>query len=517
MKRRTNRFSRRRRIDELLGERLDSLLREKLTSLDLDALRTQLNRISPEKAEALLHAGLEALDKHGVEKVWHELTGSFDKGKLERILRESLDRIEANQFAGTARKRTAAVDWDDIDKQVRQRVDRILNERLNQIDVDDLVDAVRNQLAGVDLEKFAKEAKRARKRLRKQARKAMPSEKTLRRAIEPLVPAKAKPKPSPLASAASGIGSAVLLTSVGWIVYSNLLINHQVALPKALPADQMTLRFKPTGPINVYVDKQAEGRPLVLIHSINAAASAYEMRPLFQHYRSQRPVYAIDLPGFGFSARPDVDYTPDIYVQAILTLLDEFDGPVDIVASSLSSEFAAEAARRRPEAVRSLTLISPSGMGDETNANRASRIVYPLLSFPLWARPFYDLLSTRRSIRYFLQKSFLGEPNAGLVDYDYATSHQPGAEHAPLAFVSGRLFTTNALDQIYRKVNTPTLVLYDRDEFVDFDRLPELLSANPAWRAERIVPSLGLPHWEKLPETTQALDTFWESLDTSQA
>lgn len=511
MKRKSKRMSR--RIESIIADRLEPLLKEKLASLDVDALRTQLERISPEKAEALLRAGMDALDKHGVEKVWREAVGSFEKGKLERILRENLDKIDAAEFAESTRKR-ASVEWDEIEKQVRKRVDSVLRERLDEIDVDDLVDAVRKQLAGVDLDKFAKEAQRTGKRWQRQARRAMPSEADLRRAAAPLgVAPKPKPKPGPLASAAGGIGSAVLLTSVGWIAYSHLVVDHQTALPKALPADQMTLRFKPTGPVNVYVDKQVEGRPLLLIHSINAAASAYETRPLFQHYRSRRPVYAIDLPGFGFSARPDVDYTPEIFVQAILALLDEFDGEVDIIAHSLSSEFAAEAARRRPNAVRSLTLISPSGMGDETNINRVSRFLYPLLSFPLWARPFYDLLTTRRSIRYFLQKSFVGEPNAGLIDYDYATAHQPGAENAPLAFVSGRLFTPEALDKIYRGVNTPTLVLYDRDEFVDFDRLPELLSVNSAWRAERIVPSLGLPHWEKLPETLQALDKFWHDID----
>eukprot|EP01035_Chromulina_nebulosa_P063456 gene63456-86799_t len=31
--------------------------------------------------------------------------------------------------------------------------------------------------------------------------------------------------------------------------------------------------------------------PLLLIHSINAAGSAYEVRPLYEHYRQIRAVY----------------------------------------------------------------------------------------------------------------------------------------------------------------------------------------------------------------------------------
>jgi pimeloyl-ACP methyl ester carboxylesterase len=49
--------------------------------------------------------------------------------------------------------------------------------------------------------------------------------------------------------------------------------------------------------------------PLLLIHSVNAAASAYEVRPLFDHYRGRRPVYALDLPGFGQSDRSDRLYS----------------------------------------------------------------------------------------------------------------------------------------------------------------------------------------------------------------
>jgi len=45
------------------------------------------------------------------------------------------------------------------------------------------------------------------------------------------------------------------------------------------------------------------GPPLVLVHSVDAAASAAEVRPVFEHCRATHTVFAIDLPGFGFSER----------------------------------------------------------------------------------------------------------------------------------------------------------------------------------------------------------------------
>ncbi len=326
---------------------------------------------------------------------------------------------------------------------------------------------------------------------------------------------------NPIAALVGTLGRFAILGAAGWIAYSHLFLEHQVPLPKAIAAELLTLVYRPSGPLNIYQDRSGSGRPLVLIHSINAAASSYEMRPLFQHYRGKRPVYALDLPGFGFSARSDIEYTSDIYVNAILTLLAGIsDSPADVVALSLGSEFAAEAARRRPELFHSLTLISPTGMyqnesarsSQAANVQGIDKLIYPLLSFRLWSRPFYDLLTIRRSIAYFLQRSFVGPIPNGMVDYSISTSHQPGAEHAPLYFVAGKLFTPNALERIYRQVTTPSLVIYDQDAFVRFDRLPELLATNQAWQATRISPTLGLPHWEKLEETTQALDNFWQSI-----
>ena len=72
-----------------------------------------------------------------------------------------------------------------------------------------------------------------------------------------------------------------------------------------------------------------------------------------------------------------------------------------------------------------------------------------------------------------------------------------------------KLFTPDALDALYRPLRLPVLVLYDRDPNVTFDRLEELLAERPNWQARRIAPTLGLPHWERLQDTVEALDGFW--------
>jgi pimeloyl-ACP methyl ester carboxylesterase len=71
---------------------------------------------------------------------------------------------------------------------------------------------------------------------------------------------------------------------------------------------------------------------------------------------------ALDLPGFGFSPPPeDGDYSLDARVAAVIALLDSRDrGPVHLIGNSLGGAISTRVAARRPDLVRTLTLISPA-------------------------------------------------------------------------------------------------------------------------------------------------------------
>ncbi len=324
-----------------------------------------------------------------------------------------------------------------------------------------------------------------------------------------------------LTSAGILAGSA-LAAAGGWWLYSKLGIDHSVRLPLAIDAERTDFQTQVAGRLSYYSDLHASGTPLVLIHSVNAAASSFEMKKLFEHYRGKRPVYALDLPGFGFSSRPDREYTPALFTEAVLKFLrTQVPEPADVVALSLGSEFAARAALEAPERFRSLTLISPTGLNTKREARASDKAgkqggndgFYKLASNPLWARAFYDLIATPASIHYFLKDSFVGEVPEELESYSYLSSHQPGAEHAPLYFISGKLFTPRVRQKVYERLSVPAFILFDEDAFVSFEKLPALLAANPKVRAFRLEPSRGLPQFEMPERTVQVLDGFWQSVE----
>lgn len=251
------------------------------------------------------------------------------------------------------------------------------------------------------------------------------------------------------------------------------------------------------------------GPPLLLVHSVNAAASAAEVRPLHEHYRLSRTVYSIDLPGFGASERSDRVYSPRLMTDALLQLLDAIatrghDGPVDALAVSTGCEFLARAASEHPERFGSLALVSPTGLSGDVprrgpaGTTRALPWLYRTLRGPGWGRLLYRGLTRPAVIRYFLRRTWGSSAiDERLWAYDILTARLPGSEFAPLYFLSGGLFSADIL-AVYESLRQPVWASHGvRGDFVDY-RGCRWLEGRGNWHFS-VYPTGALPYFE-LPE-----------------
>jgi hypothetical protein len=107
------------------------------------------------------------------------------------------------------------------------------------------------------------------------------------------------------AGRAAGLTAAAALAAYGvFLVGAGRSRQRPVTeLPNALG---MRLEYVPWGDVHyAFYSREGEGRPLVFVHSINAVASAHEMRPLVRALaRGDRPIFALEWVGFGHSDRP---------------------------------------------------------------------------------------------------------------------------------------------------------------------------------------------------------------------
>lgn len=267
-------------------------------------------------------------------------------------------------------------------------------------------------------------------------------------------------------------------------------LNSITSLPAAVAGERFEL---PTAAGRLSAYTAGQGPPLLLVHSVNAAASAAEVRPLFEHFRASRTVYAIDLPGYGFSDRPDVDYTPRLMTDALHAMSDAIaqrhrGAPLDAMALSLSCEFLARAATESPGRYRSLALVSPTGLRGARALRKppgetlAMPWMLALLRGPGWGGGLFRTLTRPGVVRYFLERTFGAKRiDEELWRYAVLTARQPGAEHAPLCFLAGGLFSADIHD-VYERLEMPVWMSHGvRGDFTDY-RGKGFLERRPNWR-----------------------------------
>lgn len=269
------------------------------------------------------------------------------------------------------------------------------------------------------------------------------------------------------------------------------------ALPLALNADAFDLDGR-AGRLKVYASAPASpaAPPLLLVHSVNAAGSARELRPVFERYRAARPVYALDLPGFGLSDRSDRAYTPRLMTDALLDVAAEVQRrhgpqPIDLLALSLGGEFAARAVSEAPALFRSLALVSPTGFNGTRRrdgppgSTRAVPGLHRVLSLPLWSRGLFRALTRPGVIRFFLEKTWGSrEIDEDLWQYDVAITRDAEARHAPLHFLSGGLFSAD-IHRVYESLTLPVWMSHgSRGDFVDY-RGKAAFTGRANWRFDQ--------------------------------
>lgn len=298
-------------------------------------------------------------------------------------------------------------------------------------------------------------------------------------------------------------------------------------LPPALPGERLELQT-PAGRISIYCSAPNPGQadadtlavtPLLLVHSINASASAAEVAPLYEYYRRTRPVYAIDLPGYGFSDRSERAYTPQLMTDALHAVIGWMRqrhgaGGVDVLGVSLSCEYVVRAHSEDPDALRRIALVSPTGFSGSKRrygrpgSTRGIAWLYKLLANPAWSGGLFNTLTRPGVIRYFLERTWGSKQiDEVLWRYDLLTTRQPGAKNAPLYFLSAYLFS-NDINSLYEAVDCPAWVsMATRGDFTDY-RGRSTVADRPNWHFH-LVDGGALPYFEN-PEVFMALlDTFW--------
>lgn len=155
-----------------------------------------------------------------------------------------------------------------------------------------------------------------------------------------------------------------------------------------------------------YVDSGGTGPVLVMVHGLSSYLSYWEYQiPHYQElgYR----VVALDLPGYGQSARPDAPCTPPWYADVVVGFLDAkgFD-KVALMAHSMGGQISLTLALAHPERVAGLVLAAPAGI------ERFTRGEAQFLS-NFWTED-RALHTSEEELRYTFTKVVFNRPDEGV-------------------------------------------------------------------------------------------------------
>ncbi len=259
-----------------------------------------------------------------------------------------------------------------------------------------------------------------------------------------------------------------------------------------------------------------DGAPLLLLHSFGPGHSGEEWRRVAEHLAGRYQVFAPDLLGWGRSDRPHQTYDSELYIELIGDFTQHVVGarPV-VIAAGLSAAYAVQLAIDRPETIRALGLIVPSGLelhGDEPDFKDA--LVHWSLRLPILGTSALNVYTSRSAIVTYLRREVYAAPERvddALVDLHYRNSHQPGAHDALAAYLSGYL--NHNVAGVLDRIDVPVWLGWGRQALTPPVESADLWLRSLGEAELDIFESAGiLPHAESAAEVARQLECFLSHL-----
>lgn len=209
------------------------------------------------------------------------------------------------------------------------------------------------------------------------------------------------------------------------------------------------------------------GLPILLVHGVYGGASHRSFRELLPLLdRAGQAVYVVDLPGAGDSAKPKRAYRIEDLDMFVTNFIQEVIGQrTTVVAESILSASALKVSSDRPDLIRRLVLLSPTGVNTlhQPPTEREQKLYDRLYADENASDIFYQNLLTDNSLNFFLKFAFYDDSlvNENLLN-DYRVMRQNKLQkYITISFVGGQLYRPFA--ESARGVFAPVLAIFGKN------------------------------------------------------
>jgi pimeloyl-ACP methyl ester carboxylesterase len=298
--------------------------------------------------------------------------------------------------------------------------------------------------------------------------------------------------------------------------------HHQLPWPgREVTSGGVTLHVRDTpGP--------EDATPAVYVHGLSGSGTNWT--DLAAQLAPHAPGMAVDLPGFGRSRPLDSrDYSPSAHADALLCFLAGQGRPVHLLGNSMGGAIGVVVAARRPELVKSLTLLAPAMPDRRPDPRRVSDPRFLLAAVPgLRRRAIRAMTETtpRERIQQMLRLCY-GDPSSvpehrivEAIEEGHLRAGQPWANEALLRTTKGMIsgwFAGPSLWTAASRVSAPTLVIWGgRDRLVAPRLAARTTTVLPRGRLLAL-PEVGhVPQMEVPVTVARAVLGLWRAVDAGE-
>lgn len=254
--------------------------------------------------------------------------------------------------------------------------------------------------------------------------------------------------------------------------------------------------------IRIHYMDEGNGEPLILIHTVGQ--SLYTWRKLYASLTERYRVIALDLPGHGYSSKPETFmYDIDDYAELIRLFMDALHiESAHVMAYSMGAAYALAFARENPERLGKLVLLSPGGITGEM----------PLSIRLMGSAVFGGIASAlfgMRTVEKILGQCFFDLTNidSTVVSENYRTASLPDARKAIRSSI--QRFDEEALFAQLREIFVPALILWGSEDKWHTREDVELYHAALKNADLAVIRNAGhLLHEEKQDKVVDALEEY---------
>jgi pimeloyl-ACP methyl ester carboxylesterase len=213
--------------------------------------------------------------------------------------------------------------------------------------------------------------------------------------------------------------------------------------------------------------KAGSGKPLVLIHTIRTHLDYFHriIPKLSRHFE----VYALDLPGHGYSSIPRFDYTEGFFTNAVLGFLEQLDiRHATVVGESIGGVIALSLAGKGNKRIERVISLNPYDYGEGGGIRRSSTLANIIFTAMAW--PVVGWIVSRSENRLILRKILEGgfvDPKAlpgFLLDDFNRVGFRSGYRRAErMIFLNWESWT--AARESYDSISLPVLLVYGEHDW----------------------------------------------------